>query len=115
MKKIFGILGLLIFLCLITGLLNSDVFLTDFNLRNLVRRVSLFSILSIGVTFVIFDVLSPDGESTTGAPYRERRALLESLHLAGRYWQTSPSFDDGTALFDAVCAQGLHRNIEQEL
>src|SRR5438105_3719235 len=53
MKKIFGILGLLIFLCLITGLLNSDVFLTDFNLRNLVRRVSLFSILSIGVTFVI--------------------------------------------------------------
>src|SRR4051812_15895179 len=53
MKKIFGILGLLIFLCLITGLLNPDVFLTDYNLRNLVRRVSLFSIISIGVTFVI--------------------------------------------------------------
>lgn len=53
MKKILGILGLLVFLCLITALLNPDVFLTDYNLRNLVRRISLFAIISIGVTFVI--------------------------------------------------------------
>src|SRR5215212_2488836 len=53
MKKIFGILGLLVFVCLITGLLNPDQFLTDYNIRNLVRRSSLFAIFSIGVAFVI--------------------------------------------------------------
>ena len=53
MKKIFGILGLLIFVCLITGLLNPDQFLTEYNIRNLVRRSALFAVFSIGVAFVI--------------------------------------------------------------
>src|SRR5437763_2063811 len=53
MKKIFGILGLLVFVCLVTGLLNPDRFLSDYNLGNLVRRSSLFAIFSIGVAFVI--------------------------------------------------------------
>lgn len=53
MKKIFGILGLLIFVCLVTGLLEPNVFLKSSNLGNLVRRGSLFGILSIGVAFVI--------------------------------------------------------------
>src|SRR5688572_22475329 len=53
MKKILGILGLLIFVCLVTGLLSPERFLTDWNLGNLVRRTSLFAIWSIGVAFVI--------------------------------------------------------------
>src|SRR2546430_3826398 len=53
MKKIFGILGLLVFVCLVTGLLEPTVFLKEGNLGNLVRRSSLFGILSIGVAFVI--------------------------------------------------------------
>src|SRR2546426_2030131 len=53
MKKIFGILGLLVFVCLVTGLLNPERFLSEYNIGNLVRRSSLFAIFSIGVAFVI--------------------------------------------------------------
>jgi len=52
MKKILGILGLLIVVCVVTALL-SDRFLTAYNVENLIRRTSLFGILSIGVAFVI--------------------------------------------------------------
>jgi hypothetical protein len=38
------------------------------------------------------------------ASYSERRAQLEALNLNGVYWQTPETFDDGQALFDAVCA-----------
>jgi len=53
MKKIFGILGLLVFVCLVTGLLDPTHFLKEGNIGNLVRRSSLFALLSIGVAFVI--------------------------------------------------------------
>ncbi len=52
MKKILGILGLLIFICVITALM-SDRFLTQYNIENLLRRSALFGILSIGAGFVI--------------------------------------------------------------
>ncbi|MFM1769999.1 MAG: Ribose transport system permease protein RbsC [Verrucomicrobiota bacterium] len=52
MKKLLGILGLLVFVCVATALM-SDRFLTPYNLENLVRRTALFGILSIGVAFVI--------------------------------------------------------------
>lgn len=52
MKKILGILGLLIVVMVITATL-SDSFLSAYNLENLIRRSSLFGILSIGVAFVI--------------------------------------------------------------
>lgn len=52
MKKILGILGLLIFVCVATALM-SDRFLTEFNIENLIRRSALFGILSIGAAFVI--------------------------------------------------------------
>jgi ribose/xylose/arabinose/galactoside ABC-type transport system permease subunit len=53
MKKILGILGLLVFVCLVSGLLDPSLFLKEWNLGNLVRRSSLFAIISIGVAFVI--------------------------------------------------------------
>ena len=52
MKKIFGILGLLIAVCLVTASL-SDSFLSAYNVENVLRRSALFGILSIGVAFVI--------------------------------------------------------------
>ena len=52
MKKILGILGLLIFICVATAIM-SDRFLTEFNVENLIRRTALFGIISIGAAFVI--------------------------------------------------------------
>lgn len=44
------------------------------------------------VTYLAFDLLHLDGRPLLDAPYRERRALLESLGLDGPHWQTPPSF-----------------------
>ena len=52
MKKVLGILGLLVAICVLTALL-SDRFLTAYNIENLFRRSALFGIISIGVAFVI--------------------------------------------------------------
>ena len=52
MKKVLGILGLLIFICLATWLM-SDSFLKQGNIENVIRRSALFGILSIGAAFVI--------------------------------------------------------------
>jgi bifunctional non-homologous end joining protein LigD len=56
---------------------------------------------------VIFDVLQLDGESTTVLPYRDRRAILDGLDLRGGPWFVPATFDDGPALFAAVCEAGL--------
>jgi bifunctional non-homologous end joining protein LigD len=56
----------------------------------------------IPVGYVIFDLLYTDGHSTMPRPYSERRRLLESLQLKGRYWQTPPSsIGDGEATLAA--------------
>ena len=52
MKKIQGILLLLVFVCVATALLSS-AFTGERNIENLLRRTSLFGILGIGVAFVI--------------------------------------------------------------
>ncbi len=52
MKKILGIFGLLLFICVMTALM-SNSFLTQYNIENLLRRSALFGILSIGAAFVI--------------------------------------------------------------
>jgi bifunctional non-homologous end joining protein LigD len=62
---------------------------------------------SVPLTFVLFDVLRRDGVDLTGQPYGERRTVLESLKLDGSAWTTSERFDDGRALFTAVCELGF--------
>ncbi|MCA1007222.1 hypothetical protein LCL87_15970 [Rhodococcus hoagii] len=42
------------------------------------------------VTYSVFDLLALDGESTTGLPSLERRALLDGLALTGREVQVPP-------------------------
>jgi bifunctional non-homologous end joining protein LigD len=41
------------------------------------------------------------------SPYRERRALLEALDLEGPRVRLVATFEDGEALFAAVCERGL--------
>ena len=50
--KILGILGLLIFIAVVTAAINGT-FLLENNVENLVRRTALYGILGIGVAFVI--------------------------------------------------------------
>lgn len=61
----------------------------------------------IPVTLMIFDVLAIDGEMLLSQPYSVRRQRLEQLGLNGHSWTTPATFEDGAALFDAVCARGL--------
>jgi bifunctional non-homologous end joining protein LigD len=62
---------------------------------------------SIAVSYVVFDLLGVDGTDLTQRPYEERRTLLEELDLEGPHWNVTEVFDDGPALFDAVCEMGL--------
>jgi bifunctional non-homologous end joining protein LigD len=62
---------------------------------------------SVRLTYVIFDVLELEGESIVERPYRERRAILDDLNLGAGPWFVAESFNDGEALFAAVCEQGL--------
>lgn len=58
-------------------------------------------------TFVAFDILWLD-DDITSAPYRERRRLLEELHLQGPAWCTVSSFEGaGAELFAACTSLGL--------
>jgi bifunctional non-homologous end joining protein LigD len=63
--------------------------------------------MSVPLTFVIFDLLRRDGVDLTSCPYVERRHELEILRLDGPAWTTCEGFDDGRALFTAVCELGF--------
>jgi bifunctional non-homologous end joining protein LigD len=62
---------------------------------------------SIAVTFVAFDVLYADGHDLIRSPHHARRAVLESLALNVTHCMTPDTFEDGRALYAAVCEQGL--------
>ena len=61
----------------------------------------------IRLTYLIFDLLGLDGTELKQRPYSERRSLLEQLGLEGAYWKITEAFDDGHALYAAVCELGL--------
>jgi bifunctional non-homologous end joining protein LigD len=50
---------------------------------------------TLPVTYLIFDLLRLDGEELCAHPYKERRAILDDLGLAGDHWVVPPWFDDG--------------------
>jgi bifunctional non-homologous end joining protein LigD len=62
---------------------------------------------SAPLTLMAFDVLSVDGERVASQPYSERRLILEDLRLDGPRWRTPEAFDDGGALWEAVCEHEL--------
>jgi ATP-dependent DNA ligase len=47
------------------------------------------------------------GSRSPAAPIERGRALLEALSLGRGPWFVAETFDDGAALFAAVCGQGL--------
>jgi bifunctional non-homologous end joining protein LigD len=59
------------------------------------------------IAFIVFDVLYLDGASAMREPYWKRRAILESLDLAGPHSATTPSFDDADGLWPVVVRDGL--------
>jgi bifunctional non-homologous end joining protein LigD len=61
----------------------------------------------IPLTLMVFDVLRIDGRDVTNQPYRERRRILEALGLDGPHWRTPEAFDNGEALWEAVCEHEL--------
>ena len=48
-------------------------------------------------------------------PYSERRALLEQLELESRQVRLVATFEDGEALFAAVCERGLEGIVVKRL
>jgi bifunctional non-homologous end joining protein LigD len=61
----------------------------------------------VPVHLMIFDVISIYGEELLSAPWGERRQQLEQLGLEGPAWSTPNVFEDGAALYEAVCERGL--------
>jgi bifunctional non-homologous end joining protein LigD len=61
----------------------------------------------IPLVLIVFDVLSVEGEEVRREPYRERRQILEELPLAGPRWRVPETFEDGEALWQAVCEHEL--------
>ena len=59
------------------------------------------------LTFMAFDVLSVEGRSVTALSYGKRRCILEEMQLDDPRWRTPAAFEDGTALWDAVCEHEL--------
>jgi bifunctional non-homologous end joining protein LigD len=62
---------------------------------------------SVPVTLVAFDVLRVDGHDLTCNPWSDRRSVLEQLELSSPLCLVADAFDDGEALFEAVCSHGL--------
>jgi bifunctional non-homologous end joining protein LigD len=62
---------------------------------------------SIPVVYVAFDVLRVDGHDLTCNAWSARRAFLEALELPAPVCLVPDAFDDGEALFHAVCHHGL--------
>jgi bifunctional non-homologous end joining protein LigD len=60
---------------------------------------------------LLFDLLYLDGESLLRQPYRQRRARLEALQLAGEAWRTPPAFagrgDEAVAVSQAQGLEGV--------
>src|SRR5262245_6586706 len=81
---------------------------------NICRRI-LMADRSIRLTYMVFDLIAVAGEDLTEMPLRERRARVERLELEGPAWTTPPVFEDGEALWTAVCERGLEGVVAKRL
>jgi bifunctional non-homologous end joining protein LigD len=60
-------------------------------------------------------VLSVEGEDVRPEPYRQRRQTLEELGLDGLQWKVPETFEDGEALWAAVCEHELEGVVAKRL
>jgi bifunctional non-homologous end joining protein LigD len=70
---------------------------------------------TLPVTYMIFDVLRLAGTDLTSRPYRERRARLDELDLAGPHWMAPPVFADGPATAAAAKENRLEGVVAKRL
>lgn len=70
---------------------------------------------SVRVSYVVFDLLELEGESLLNATYARRREALEQAELGEGPWLVADSFDDGAALWAAVCEHGLEGVVAKKL
>jgi bifunctional non-homologous end joining protein LigD len=70
---------------------------------------------ALPVTYMIFDVLRLADEDLTSRPYRERRAGLDELDLAGPHWMVPPVFADGPATAAAARENRLEGVVAKRL
>jgi bifunctional non-homologous end joining protein LigD len=82
---------------------------------SLVSRRILHGDRGIPVRMMIFDVLAIDGEPLLHQPLANRRERLEALTLEGPAWSTPDTFNDGHALYAAVCERGLEGVVAKPL
>jgi bifunctional non-homologous end joining protein LigD len=61
----------------------------------------------VQLTLMLFDVLSIEGRNFVSEPHSKRRESLEQMQLNGTHWRTPQTFDDGEALWEAVCEHEL--------
>ncbi len=71
--------------------------------------------VTVPVSYMVFDLLSLAGEDLTGAPYARRRALLETLDLAGTPAVVPPVFADGAATLAAAREYALEGVVAKRL
>jgi bifunctional non-homologous end joining protein LigD len=68
------------------------------------------------VRYFVFDVLELDGRSLARRPFRERRAVLESLGISGPNWTVPPSHvGEGAAMLEVSRAMGLEGIVAKRL
>lgn len=73
-------------------------------------------VAAVPVVYIAFDVLHLDGRPTMSEPYEQRRALLESLDVAGRAVQTPGYFRENAAeLLAATRERGLEGLVAKQL
>jgi bifunctional non-homologous end joining protein LigD len=70
---------------------------------------------TLPVTYMIFDVVRLAGENLAPRPYRERRARLDELDLAGPHWMVPPVFADGPATAAAARENRLEGVVAKRL
>lgn len=69
----------------------------------------------IPLTVIAFDVLSVEGLDVRREPYYQRRSILDGLQVDGPQWKTAERFEDGDALWEAVCEHELEGVIAKKL
>jgi ATP-dependent DNA ligase len=65
--------------------------------------------MRVSLTFMVFDVLSAEDRERDEPPVRRAapRRILEDLGLNAFRWRTPEAFEDGAALWGAVCEHEL--------
>lgn len=65
------------------------------------------------VSYLVFDLLSWDGEDLLGVPYAQRRARLDALGIAGHRWVATPWFEgNGSGVGADVLAASQENGLE---